>query len=148
MRWQIITINQLWDGPSFAVGEGGGLAQGFAKCLPTATAADESGAPTLCTDVAVVLLNRLGTARKLSVPWAQLRLPDAGVKHVRDVIRQADRPDEAGKLLVTKTLDMHAVDFLRITLTHYDDAAIALTGATAVSANADIASAAGDDPPR
>ena len=115
---QIIAVNQLWDGPSFAVGEGGGLAQGFAKCLPNATAATAvgSGAPTLCTDVAVVLLNRLGTARKLSVPWAQMRLPDAGAKHVRDVLRQADRPDEAGKQLVTKTLGTHAVDFLRITV--------------------------------
>ena len=113
---QIIAVNQLWDGPSFAVGEGGGLAQGFAKCLPNATGvtAVGSGAPTLCTDVAVVLLNRLGTARKLSVPWAQMRLPEAGVKHVRDVLRQADRPDEAGKQLVTKTLGTHAVDFLRI----------------------------------
>ena len=66
---QIIAANQLWDGPSFAVGEGGGLAQGFAKCLPanaSAATAVGSGAPTLCTDVAVVLLNRLGTARKLS----------------------------------------------------------------------------------
>ena len=114
---QIIAVNQLWDGPSFAVGEGGGLAQGFAKCLPanaSAATAVGSGAPTLCTDVAVVLLNRLGTARKLSVPWAQMRLPEAGVKHVRDVLRQADRPDEAGKQLVTKTLGTHAVDFLRI----------------------------------
>ena len=73
-----------------------------------------SGAPPLCADVAMVLLNRDDAPRSLSALFQEMRLPAAGVKKVRDVLHQVDRPDEHGHQYVTAELATHEVEFLRI----------------------------------